>query len=103
MKYGRKSLLIISAWYLLLACFFLGHFYGQDLPEVKSVFHYFFVIPYFGFGALVRSLFGGIGVVVITLGLLSSFLFFKYGKWLYYLSHLVIAVFGGLAFGVVGT
>jgi hypothetical protein len=103
MKYSRKFLLIFFAWYLLLVFFFLGHFFGQDLPVVKNVFHYFFVIPYFGFGALFWSLFNGIGIVVITLGLLSSFLFFKHGKWLHFLSHLAVGVIGGLAFGVTGT
>ncbi|BCE03523.1 hypothetical protein TYM08_P3586 [Marinicellulosiphila megalodicopiae] len=98
MKYIHKLLFIIIAWYLLLSCFYLGNFFGHELPKVNSVYNYLIVIPYFGFGVLIWSLFMGIGIVVIISGVISSILFFKKGKWLFFLCHLIIGLLGGLVF-----
>jgi len=73
------------------------------MPEVENIFHYIFVIPSLGLGALFWSLFFGVGEVVIILALLSSYLFFKRAKFLFLINYLFLGAVGGMVFRLIST
>ena len=101
MKFANRALSITIAWYLLIICFFFSYFLGSELPEVSSELYYLIVIPYLGFGALIWSVFTGVGVAVLLLGMYCSFLHFQKGGKFTLVCHLLVGLLGGFAFKLV--
>ncbi|MCG7560343.1 hypothetical protein [Pseudoalteromonas sp. McH1-42] len=93
----KKYAFILMAWYFLFISFYISYFIGVEQPFLTNSLFYFFVIPYYGFGAMVWSVFSGVGIFIFLASVVSSVLWLKKGKLVYlYLLPIIGLISGGI-------
>lgn len=93
-----KLFVIVLSWYFLLVGFSISFFYGNGWPAANNPIVYLGIVPYLGFGALVWSMFFGVGVAILLVSLILALLWLRSGNLLYVFFQPLLGIVGGMVF-----
>ncbi|KZN37917.1 hypothetical protein N480_14330 [Pseudoalteromonas luteoviolacea S2607] len=99
----NKSAFILIAWYFLFVGFYISYFIGLEQRSLTNPLFYLFAIPYFGFGAMVWSVFSGVGIVTFLASVVSSVLWLKKYKIVYLFLLPIVGLLSGGIFRYIAT